>query len=153
MASKIFKLLLLFAVSSCINGKDYYSFVSRGDSDNGIYSFNVELEKAGAKYDTYVVARVVSSMFADSILPMNIYLSSPKGAVFVERVDFPLFEATEDVSVSGDRGRGAVDFKWPYRAGVTVNDEMVGMWKIKVEPSEEGQAGKVLGLGFSFQER
>ena len=145
---------LLAVLASC-DGSGQYSYMQTADltaDSEGIFWFKADLSDT-VSYSSGIAMRYWPRKTGSLKMDFDIYLTSPTGEKFIERVSFPL-------SVTGDGPvrtfsllfGGVREIEWPYRHNIRVNAADAGIWCVGVEPLGKGTRSAIQGLGFFFRE-
>ena len=124
-------LLLAGAAAACVQPPAVELFVPSSRAQDGLYSFELDLEGAPARYDLSLFTRSDLLHFGPSEpLQLEVRWFSPDSVLTLsERVWMPL---------GGIRG-----WTGPYRTGIQA--ESAGTWRLELKPL--GGAGHIRGLG------
>lgn len=145
---------LLAVIASC-DGPGQYSYMQAADlpaDGDGIFWFRASLSDT-VSYSSGIAMRYWPRKTDSLKTSFDIYLISPSGEKFIERVDFPLSVAGDDtVRVYPLLFGGVREIEWPYRHNIRINSSDAGIWNVGVEPLGKGVRSAIQGLGFFFRE-
>lgn len=146
--------ILFVLVSSCA-GSGNCSYLQTSDvlaSGDSVFWFNAFLSDTDS-YTTGVAMRYYDRKMPSDRVELDIYVVSPLGDKYIERVEFPLFEVGEGLVRQFPATVGGIrEIEWTYRRHVRVDAPDAGLWRIGVGPVGEQLWDAVQGLGFFFKE-
>ncbi len=146
---------VLIAVLVSCDGSGQYSYMRTKDlppDSDGIFWFKANLSDTVA-YSSGIAMKYCPRKDDALAIVFDIYLISPTGEKFIERVDFPLSVAGDDTVRTFPLLFGGVrEIEWPYRHNIKIKASDAGIWRVGVEPVDGGARPAILGLGLFFRE-
>lgn len=97
-------------------------------------------------YSTSIVCRLDRNIITEDSFSVDVYLKSPQGERFGERIELPL-ERNDNIRIIRRRG-SVVEVEWKYRDNISVGYS--GVWDVDVEIVDTNDKKGVHGIGFSY---
>ena len=121
--------------------QDGGAMVRCDETSDGFYKFEADF-KDGCTYTTTIIARHDASSMPEGPLTLDVVLTSPRGDIYIDRVDFPM-AISEWKSVK--------DASWTYRDNVVLEGPESGIWKIDIRPVDSVAARSIVAIGFLYE--
>lgn len=146
--------VLFVLVSSC-SGSGSCSYLRTSDvlaSGDGVFWFDAFLSDT-ISYTTGVAMRYYDREMPSDRVEFDVYVVSPLGDKYIERVELPLFEVGDGLVRQYPATMGGIrEIEWIYRRHIRVDAPDAGLWRIGVEPVGEQLWTAIQGLGFFSKE-
>ncbi len=149
------RLLLPLAVLSVFlvscDGSAQYSYLRTSDlqaAGGQVFWFEVNLSK-DLSYTSGIAMRYYTAEMPQGPVDIDVYLISPSGKKFIERVQFPLGVGVRGpVRQSSSSMGGISEIEWQYRSNIRTGDEEAGVWRVGIEPVRKETLPAIDGFGF-----
>lgn len=145
-------LMAVLLLAGCRKPTEGYALLSRqsAEADGGRFTFFLDLDDTCCTYATTLAARVATNRLETNGLELQLSVTSPTGATAVERVTFPLADASGKVGSWRNQGR-VRDYLWPWREQIRVQGRDAGRWQVTITLPDAAAMRAVEGIGLSYK--